>query len=654
MDLFELEAILRLNTTDFDKGVEDAEKSGTGLVNRIANTWTRAKSKFQTVSTILKPVTDLVEDVVDKYSNYQQLIGGVEKLFESSAKTVATNARNAFRTAGMSMNSYMDMAVSMSASLIQSLAGDTEAAADLVDVAIQDMSDNVNTFGRSMDDVQNAYRGLARGNYTMLDNLSLGYQGSAQEMLRLMQDAAALNEEFANSAVFGLDEKGHLNASYADMIRAIHIIQENMGVTGTTQREAAGTVTGSNASMKAALENLKTLMGDPKATQEEIEQATKDFTVTLESWLKNITPIITTAVKALFNVIGSLLDNLFKELGVETDFKGFFKAIADAVMNLLPIIAEGVKFLAEKAGHVFEFGSKVGQVFQAAFGIDPGGNDTPYIDDVFGKNSPLPAPAGWQDVAATIGGTPLLSELFKKMGLSTTRSNIGNGLDDFYLPMGDTQETWYNVYDLMRKRYGRNPSSLEMERLAMSGYAWPDAMRNTDLAQGENLENIAIDGNNVTFDGASFTIDWSAIDEIISPSEATVNSANATVNSGSVTFTGPVTLEGGSYTFDENGNLVPGHAKGLWDVPYDDYYARLHRGEMVLTASEARDYREGNGGSSDAVVAAIQRLSNEMQNLKIVVGQKVFGQTVVDYGGKRMNNYIGKAEDKVTAGYGWG
>ena len=652
MNLFELEAVLRLNTSEYEKGIEDAEKSGTGFIDRIANTWTKAKSKFQTVTTILKPVTDLVEDVVDKYSNYQQLIGGVEKLFESSAKTVATNARNAFRTAGMSMNDYMEMAVSMSASLVQSLAGDTEAAADLVDIAIQDMGDNVNTFGRSMEDVQNAYRGLARGNYTMLDNLSLGYQGSAQEMYRLMQDAAALNEEFANSAVFGLDEKGHLNASYADMIRAIHIIQENMGVTGTTQREAAGTVSGSNASMKAALENLKTLMGDPKATQEEIEQATKDFTVTLESWLKNITPIITTAVKALFNVIGSLLDNLFKELGVETDFKGFFKAIADAVMNLLPIIAEGVKFLAEKAGHVFEFGSKVGQVFQAAFGIDPGGNADPYKDDVFGKDSTLPAPAGWQDVAATIGGTPLLSEIFKKMGLSTTRSNI-DGLDDFYLPMGDTQETWYNVYDLMRKRYGRNLSSLEMERLAMSGYAWPDAMRNTDLSQGENLENIAIDGNNVTFDGASFTIDWSAIDEIISPATATVDTNSATVNADNVSLPF-VTAGAGSYTFDENGNLVPGHAKGLWDVPYDDYYARLHRGEMVLTASEARDYREGNGGSSDAIVAAIQGMRNDLQHLQLVVGQKTFGQTVVDYSGKRMSGYIGKSEDKTVAGFGWG
>ena len=168
---------------------------------------------------------------LDEYANYEQLVGGVETLFGDAAGVVQANAEQAFASAGLSANAYMEQVTSMSASLIQSLGGDTEQAAQMADMAIRDMADNANKMGSDMASIQNAYQGFAKQNYTMLDNLKLGYGGTKQEMERLLADAEAIS-----GIHYDID-------SYADVVDAIHVVQTEMGITGTTQTSSRTSVT---------------------------------------------------------------------------------------------------------------------------------------------------------------------------------------------------------------------------------------------------------------------------------------------------------------------------------------------------------------------------------------------------------------------------
>lgn len=201
-------------------------------------------------------------------------MGGVDTLFKNSSKKVQEYASNAYKTAGMSANEYMETVTSFSASLLQSLENDTEAAAEYANMAITDMSDNANKMGTSMEMIQNAYNGFAKQNYTMLDNLKLGYGGTKEEMERLLVDADKLSDSFN----LQVDASGALVYSYADVVDAIHIVQTEMGITGTTAKEAGTTIQGSVDSMKAAWTNLVTGLGDENAN---IEQLFDDLVVTI-------------------------------------------------------------------------------------------------------------------------------------------------------------------------------------------------------------------------------------------------------------------------------------------------------------------------------------------------------------------------------------
>ena len=194
-----------------------------------------------------------IKTAVGEYANYEQLTGGVETLFKDSADIVMDYAENAYKTAGLSANEYMETVTSFSASLLQSLGGDTAKAAEKADLAITDMSDNANKMGTAMESIQNAYQGFAKQNYTMLDNLKLGYGGTKEEMERLLEDAEKLS---------GI----HYDiSSYADIVDAIHVVQTEMGITGTTAKEASETISGSISSARAAIGNLVTGLGDADA-----------------------------------------------------------------------------------------------------------------------------------------------------------------------------------------------------------------------------------------------------------------------------------------------------------------------------------------------------------------------------------------------------
>ena len=202
-------------------------------------------------------LTAMTKSAVEQYADYEQLVGGVETLFKDRSDKVVEYANNAYKTAGLSANEYMDTVTSFSASLLQGLEGDTAQAAEYANLAITDMSDNANKMGTSMEMIQNAYQGFAKQNYTMLDNLKLGYGGTASEMARLINDSGVLGDTMTVTA-------DNVNSvSFDKMIEAIHVVQTNMDITGTTAKEAATTIQGSIGMVKSAWANLLIGMADP-------------------------------------------------------------------------------------------------------------------------------------------------------------------------------------------------------------------------------------------------------------------------------------------------------------------------------------------------------------------------------------------------------
>ena len=282
---------------------------------------------------------------LENYADYEQLVGGVETLFKGAADTVMANAEQAFQTAGLSANQYMETVTSTSAALIQSLGGDTEAAAQMADMAIRDMADNANKMGSDMETIQNAYASFSRGQFQLLDNLKLGYGGTKEEMERLLADAEAIS-----GIHYDID-------SYADIVDAIHVIQTEMGITGTTAEEAAGTIQGSMAATAAAWTNLLTHLADPEA---DIGQLVNNFVDSLTNMLTNIgqrIPIILTQLM-------TNLPNLTAKLGE------LFAQIAPALVQVAPMISSA--FSAMIVGLINQLPTFIPQLIGAAatlFGV---------------------------------------------------------------------------------------------------------------------------------------------------------------------------------------------------------------------------------------------------------------------------------------------
>lgn len=307
----------------------------------------------------------LGKSVVTAYADYEQLVGGVETLFgaggksleeyaESVGKTtdeaadeyakliaaqedVASNAANAYKTAGLSANEYMETVTSFSASLIASLDGDTERAAAYADMAITDMADNANKMGTSIEDIQNAYQGFAKQNYTMLDNLKLGYGGTKSEMERLLADATAIS---------GIE---YDISSYADIVEAIHVVQDEMGIAGATADEAEHTISGSMNALKATLGNLMVGFGDSNA---DIQSLAGNVVSAFETVVQNVVPVVENIVTALpaalggiSDAVGSLLPSListFSEL-----FSNALGMLGSLMPTIIPTVVDSVLMIID-------------------------------------------------------------------------------------------------------------------------------------------------------------------------------------------------------------------------------------------------------------------------------------------------------------------
>ena len=318
------------------KHFENAKKSAKEAFSKFGVIASKALLAAGTAA--LTGIVAMTKQAVEAYGEYEQLVGGVETLFKGAADKVKGYAEEAYRTAGMSANEYMQTTISFSAGLISSLGGDTDKAAEVANMAIKDMSDNVNKMGTDMTMVQNAYNGLARQNYTMLDNLALGYKGTREEAMRLLSDAEKIT-----------GVKYDIN-NLADVYNAIHVIQggvdelngglgdvsKGMGITGTTAKEAATTIQGAFGMMKAAYKNAVTAIGGGG----DIEKSIAALSDSIELWINNIEPVVERSIMGIGKAVEKLAPIIVQKL--TTIIVKFIPSITAAVYEMILGAAQGI------------------------------------------------------------------------------------------------------------------------------------------------------------------------------------------------------------------------------------------------------------------------------------------------------------------------
>ena len=522
-----------------------------------------------TIAAASAAVIGLTKKAVDNYASYQQLAGGVETLFGNSADTIKNYAQNAYQTAGMSANAYMQTVTGFSASLLSSLGGDTKAAAEVANSAVVDMADNANKMGTSIESIQNAYQGFAKQNYTMLDNLKLGYGGTKEEMQRLLKDA-----EKISGVKYDI-------SSFSDVTKAIHVMQEEMGIAGTTAKEATATIEGSANAMKSAWDNLLTGLADKNANMDvlinQLVESTKTFA-------KNILPVAKQALEGIGTLISELLPEILREapkaIGellpeiIESGMN-ISNALMDGFVENAPVLMEGLmKSLEGIFGGMDEFLPKLLQfgltmIISLANGIAESAptlmpqiiNLLLTVVDTLVANLPMLIDAGINMVISLgvglINALPMLIEKLPAI-IDGIVSALANG-------MPKIAQVGITLFVGLIKNLPAIIVSIVK--------AIPQIM--TSLIDGfktyiSNMEDVGKDLLNGLWDGIKSV--WSSItgwfDDKINWIKDKFGGISKTI-----------------------GKVFGSHRTGLREVPYDGYVAELHRGEMVLTAAEANQYQ---------------------------------------------------------------
>lgn len=384
MNLFELFCKIFIDDEDYQKGLDDAKKHTKSFAKDAGKTIQdfakKAENALSNATKIASAVVGaastgvgfLVKAAVAEFANYEQLVGGVETLFKESADVVQRYADNAYKTAGLSANDYMETVTSFSASLLQSLGGDTAEAADKANLAITDMSDNANKMGTDMSLIQNAYRGFAKANYTMLDNLALGYGGTQEEMQRLLDDANALNRAQGKNTDYTIE-------SFADIVDAIHDVQTQLGITGTTAKEAATTIQGSVNAAKGAWHNLLIGVADDN---QDFDKLVDNFVESVDTAADNILPRVEKSLDGILKLVNkggkTILPRVIAEIsaklpdlidtgaeivlalgeGIVDNLDGILGAAEKVITRVVPKLAKGfaaaVPKIAQSCGKIIE------------------------------------------------------------------------------------------------------------------------------------------------------------------------------------------------------------------------------------------------------------------------------------------------------------
>lgn len=341
---------LAVKITCDDQASGEVDKIGGGIKNKLG---AAAKAGVAAVAAVGTATIAIGKTALDAYSNYEQLVGGIDTLFKASSGKMQQYAANAYQTAGVSANRYMEISTSFAAALISSLGGNTEAAADMANTAITDMSDNANKMGTSLETVQEAYMSLSRGNYEMLDSLKLGYGGTKSELERLLSDAEKFSAAQGKVRDFSVD-------SYSDIVEAIHIVQDEMGITGTTAEEAATTIEGSVNMAKAAWDNWLAGLGNEDADMEGLtSQLVESVAIAGENIIPRVGQMMVSVgqtVAAYAPGVALYLRNALISVmpeAVQGPMRDAFAGVDEVIGKLKGVFEDNLKPAADAADSVF-------------------------------------------------------------------------------------------------------------------------------------------------------------------------------------------------------------------------------------------------------------------------------------------------------------
>lgn len=363
MELFKIFGTIAIDNSGANSSLEETSSKASGLSGVLSKIGGVAATAGKVIATGLAAgataMGALVKQSIEQYAEYEQLVGGVETLFKESSDTVKAYADNAYKTAGLSANEYMETVTSFSASLLQGLDGDTAKAAEIANRAITDMSDNANKMGTSIGMIQNAYQGFAKQNYTMLDNLKLGYGGTQAEMARLINDSGVLGDTIKVTA-------NTVNSvSFDKIIEAIGVIQDRMGITGTTAKEASTTIQGSISSMKSAWTNFMTGMADENQDFDALLGNLVDSVVTVG---RNLVPRIQKLLPRLVEGVNQLITSLLPYIPViiEELLPGIISGAISLMTGLVMMLPQILEILISQIPSII---TQIGQALITAFPV---------------------------------------------------------------------------------------------------------------------------------------------------------------------------------------------------------------------------------------------------------------------------------------------
>lgn len=581
-------AKITLDTSEYESGLEDAGGKGKNFAGTLkSGLATAGKAAAAGLAAASTAIIAIGKASIDSYGNYEQLVGGVETLFGESAQAIQDYADAAYQTAGMSANEYMETATSFAASLVQGLGGDTAAAADLANTAITDMSDNANKMGTDISSIQYAYQGFAKQNYTMLDNLKLGYGGTQAEMARLINDSGVLGDSMEVTA------ETVNQVSFDKIIEAIHTVQENMGIAGTTADEAATTIQGSFSSVKGAWSNLLTAFASDDMDvgmyvdrlAGTVTTAAGNILPRIQNILPNISQGITTLVSSLLPFISSSIQGLLPGLvegagALLNSLVAVLPPIIQAALDTLPelvsaaasVMGNLVNALIQVAPMLIQAGLQL--LSQLATGIETGLPAmvarlpviiTSFLDYLT-SNMPAILQEGVSIINSLVNGIvsaiPALVAALPQIITSFTGYIAQN------LPL-IIQAGFQILTNLITGIMNAIPNLIAVVPSLLGALVQAFADLSTTLFEvGNSIVQGIIDGIAAAWNGL---VSWfnGLWDSLFGGRSVDVN-----VNA--------------------NGGANGSHRAGLDYVPHNGYIAELHKGEAVLTRQEASDYRRGN------------------------------------------------------------
>lgn len=600
MELFKLFGTIALNGMDeFSKNIDSASEKGSSLGTKIASgLQTMAKVGGAAITAASAAVGALTKTSVENYAEYEQLVGGVETLFKDSSDTVMNYANNAYSTAGLSANDYMSTVTSFSASLLQGLGGDTAAAAEVANQAIVDMSDNANKMGTDMSSVQAAYQGFAKQNYTLLDNLKLGYGGTASEMARLINDSGVLGNRMKVTA----DTVNKV--SFDKIIEAIHVVQTNMGITGTTAAEAASTISGSVAMTKAAWTNLTVGIADENQNMsvlvsnfvESASTAAGNLLPRIETVLLGIGDLATQMTPVITQAVTSLVSNVLPQL---------LTAGADMISSLLSGFQENAWSLSNGAVSaamtiVTSILSLLPQL------ISTGAELITALAMSLAASMPQLTAAMTEAIPAIItaltSATPALLDAAITLMMAIVNA-IPTIIDSLVAALPQI------VTAICEALIVGIPALIEAAIALLIAITDPEvlaAIAQALLDLGAGIVESIRAGIAAAWDGLVtwFTGLW---DSLFSNREVDVS-----VNAGGSTSGGGT---------GRSGSIDGSHATGLNYVPYNGYIAELHKGEMVVPAAEASVLRSGAG--SEELVTVMYQVLGAINDMNANMGNNM-------------------------------